>query len=390
MDDLKRDADELAAEIVAWRRGLHRRPELGFEEIRTSAFVADRLRALGLTVRTGIAKTGVAGRLAAKSASRPPVLLRADLDALPIQEEAGREYGSEVPGAMHACGHDGHIAMLLGAATLLAARRDALPQDVTFCFQPAEEGQGGAAAMIEDGVLDFSGAGSAFALHLWTPYPSGTLHVRPGPIMAAQDEFLATVTGRGGHGAQPHLAADPVVAAAAGIVALQTIVSRSVDPMEPAVVSVGSLHAGSAPNVIPDEAHLHGTLRSFREDVRLLLRRRVQEVLENTAQAAGCRSDVRILPGFPAVVNDPAAVERVRRAGRGVLGKEGVIESPPLAASEDFAYFLREVPGAFVLLGAGGPGAGGLHAPHHSPRFDFDESVLPRGAELLARLALEP
>jgi amidohydrolase len=389
VDELRRDADRLAADLVAWRRELHRHPELGFEEHRTAAFAAERLRALGFEVRTGLARTGVVARLAAKSASRPPVLLRADLDGLPIQEEAGREYGSEVRGAMHACGHDGHVAMLIGAASLLASRRDALPQDVIFCFQPAEEGLGGAKAMIEAGVLEFSGAKSAFALHLWTPYPSGTLHVRPGPIMAAQDEFLATVTGRGGHGAQPHLAADPIVAAAAGIVALQSIVARSVDPMEPAVVTVGSLHAGSAPNVIPDEARMHGTLRSFREDVRVLLRERVQQVLDGTARAAGCRCDVTIRPGYPPVVNDPAAVERVRRAGRAVLGAEGVIESPPLAASEDFAYFLREVPGAFALLGAGGPGVGGRHAPHHSPRFDFDESVLPRGAELLARIALE-
>ncbi len=388
MDTLKRDADRLGPEIVAWRRHLHRHPELGFEEHRTGEFVARRLRDLGLEVRAGMARTGVAARLAAGSASQPPILLRADMDALPIQEEPGPEYASEVPGTMHACGHDGHVAMLLGAASLLASRRDALPRDVAFCFQPAEEGLGGAREMIEAGVLEFSGARSAYALHLWTPYAAGTLHVRKGAMMAAQDEFVATVTGRGGHGAEPHRALDPIVAVAQGIVALQSVVSRSVDPLEPAVVTVGSLHAGSAPNVIPGEARMHGTLRSFREEVRELLRERVREVLEGTSRAAGCRLDLEIRPGYPVAVNDGAAVERFRRAGTAVLGPENVIESPPLAASEDFAYFLREIPGAIALLGAGGVGRG-AGAPHHSSRFDFDESVLPRGAEILAHLALD-
>jgi amidohydrolase len=388
MDTLKQNAERLGPEIVTWRRHLHRHPELGFQEHRTAAFVAERLRALGLEVKTGVARTGVVARLAAGSASQSPILLRADMDALPIQEEPGPEYASTVPGAMHACGHDGHVAMLLGAASLLASRRDALPRDVTFVFQPAEEGQGGAREMIEQGVLAFSGAESAYALHLWTPFAAGTLHVRSGAMMAAQDEFVATVSGRGGHGAEPHRCRDPLVAAALGIVALQSVVSRAVDPLDPAVVTVGSFHAGSAPNVIPDEASMRGTLRSFRDEVRALLRERVREVLEGTSRAAGCSLRLEILPGYPAVVNDPEAVERFRRAGAVALGPDKVIDSPPLAVSEDFAYFLREVPGAIALLGAGRPG--GVDAvPHHSPRFDFDESVLPLGAEILARLALE-
>ncbi len=210
----------------------------------------------------------------------------------------------------------------------------------------------------------------------------------PGPILAAQDEFEAVLGGRGGHGAQPHLAIDPVVAVAHAVVALQSIVARSVDPLEPAVVTVGSLHAGSAPNVIPDEAWMQGTLRSFREDVRALLRERVREVIEGSARAHGCRVGLEIRPGYPVVVNDAGAVERVRRAGAATLGAANVVESPPLAVSEDFAYFLQRVPGAFFLLGAGNPGRG-MDAPHHSPRFDFDESVLPKGAEILARLALD-
>ena len=265
---LRERADDLREKLVEWRRDLHRNPELGFCEYRTSAFVSSWLGQIGVEVRTVVAETGVLGVLRARSASGPAVLLRADMDALPIQEVAGREYGSTVDGRMHACGHDGHVAMLLGAATLLADRPEELTRDVVFCFQPGEEGFGGAERMIQEGALDWVEVGSAYALHLWSLFPSGTVQVRVGPIMAAQDEFTARLIGRGGHGAQPHTTLDPIVAASQAIVALQSIVARTIDPLEAAVVTVGSVHAGTAPNIIPDQATFEGTLRSLSEPVR--------------------------------------------------------------------------------------------------------------------------
>lgn len=388
-DRLRAEAQALSGEIVAWRRHLHRNPELSLAEHRTAEFVAERLRAMRVEVHAGVAGTGVAGLLRARTGRAPAVLLRADMDALPVQEVEGREYGSRVAGRMHACGHDGHVAMLLGAARLLATRTDELLQDVVLCFQPAEEGPGGAAAMIGAGVLDLVETGSVWGMHLWSAYEVGTVHVRSGPTMAAQDEFSARVVGRGGHGAQPHVAVDPIVAAAHGVAALQSIVSRSVDPLEAAVVTVGAFEAGSAANVIPDEARLRGTLRSFSAPVRALLRRRVREVLEGAAAAFGCSLVFELKPGYPAVVNDAQAVAHVRALAACVVGPDGVHEPPPLAAAEDFAYFLEQRPGAFLFLGAGNA-AQGIDAPHHSPRFDIDEAALPLGAELWARLALAP
>lgn len=386
-DELKRRVAELTESLVAWRRALHKRPELGFVEHETAAFVAARLRELEIDVRTGVATTGVVGVLRAKAPSRPPVLLRADMDALPVSEAPGRSYGSEIAGRMHACGHDGHMAMLLGAASVLSAVRERTDRDIVLCFQPGEEGFGGADAMIREGVLSEHGVAEAYGLHLWSLFPVGTVHVRSGPTMAAQDEFVATMVGKAGHGAMPHEARDPVVAAAQAVVALQSVVARSIDPIQPAVVSIGSLHAGTAPNVIPEAATMHGTLRSFDEGVREILRLRVREVLEGTAAAAGCRLEFTLSPGYPAVVNDAEAVSRVRRHAALVVGAANVVDTAPMAAAEDFAYFLRQVPGAFTFIGAGNV-ARGITAPHHAPQFDIDESALPIGTELLVRIAL--
>ena len=309
------------------------------------------------------------------------------MDALPIAEAPGRSYGSEVAGKMHACGHDGHVAMLLGAASVLAAVRERLDRDVVFCFQPGEEGFGGAEAMIREGVLIEHGVAEVYGLHLWSLFPVGTVQIRSGPAMAAQDEFVATMVGKAGHGAMPHEACDPIVAAAQAVVALQSVVARSIDPIQPAVVSVGSLHGGTAANVIPEAATMHGTLRSFDEGVRTTLRRRVREVLEGTAVAAGCRLEFTLHPGYPAVVNDAEAVARVRLHAALVVGAANVVDPAPMAAAEDFAYFLQQAPGAFAFIGAGNV-ARGITAPHHAPQFDIDEAALPIGTELLARIAL--
>jgi len=388
-DAIKQRSNQLAPELVAWRRQLHQHPELGYDVHETAAFVESRLRELGLETRTGIAENGVVGLLRAESPEGPAVLLRADMDALPIQEVSGREYGSKVPDRMHACGHDGHMAMLLGAATLLSERRDSLKRDVVLCFQPAEEGGAGGQRMVEEGVLDLVETGAVYALHLWSLWEAGTVHVRPGPMMAAVDEFSARIVGRGGHAAQPHDNIDPIVAGAQAVNALQSIVSRNVDPMESAVVTVGAFNAGSATNIIPDQAELKGTMRSFTDEVRELLRRRVPEVLEGAARTAGCSLEFEMLCGYPAVVNDARAVEIVRREATAAVGEANVNEPAPMACAEDFSFFLNERPGAFIMVGAGNRKKG-IDAPHHSPRFDIDESALPRGAELLARLALSP
>jgi amidohydrolase len=388
-DDLKRRADELEPRLVAWRRHLHQNPELGFELPRTSAFVVAELERLDLEVHTGLADTGVAAVLRAPTPEGPAVLLRADMDALPIQEVEGREYGSKVPDRMHACGHDGHTSMLLGAATLLSADRDALKRDVVFCFQPAEEGGGGGQRMVEDGVLELVETGSVYGLHLWSLTEVGKVEVKPGPFMAAVDEFEARIVGRGGHGAMPQDNVDPIVAASQAVLGLQSIVSRNVDPMDSAVVTVGSFRGGSAPNIIPDDVRLLGTMRSFKEATRELLRRRVREVLEAAARGAGCELEFELVCGYPPVINDVRAAELARLAAEQVFGEDNVIEPSPLACAEDFSYYLQERPGVFVFVGAGNREKG-ITAPHHSANFDIDEAALPRGVELLARLALSP
>jgi amidohydrolase len=382
---MKKEAEALSGKLIDWRRTIHRHPEPAFAEVQTAALVATALTRLGLTVKTGVGKTGVVADLVGQSDRT--IALRADMDALPVQEPPGREYGSQVQGFMHACGHDAHVAMLLGAAELLASRKAALAGSVRFIFQPGEEGAGGAAAMLADGAFEGKRKPAAvFGIHCWPFLPAGTFAVRGGPVMAASDKFKIVLHGKGGHGAYPHLAKDSILAGSQIVSALQAIVAREVDPVESAVVSVNVFRAGTKENVIPAGGELLGTSRSFRVDVRELIERRVREIAEGIARSFGVEASVEYERGTPPVVNDAAFAAFVRQVGEETLGKEAAAEHPPSMGAEDFALFLGLAPGAFARIGVGTTGKPVCSL--HSPEFDVDERALPLGAALHAAVAL--
>ncbi len=380
------DAHAMYDRLVAWRRDLHRHPELGYEEHRTSSLIAEHLSDLGLRVQQGVARTGVVGLLEG-GREGPTLLLRFDMDALPVEEENDVPYRSEYPGRMHACGHDGHVAIGLATATLLSRYREEVPGRVKFVFQPAEEGLGGALRMVREGVLENPRPDMAFGLHLWNPIPVGDVVVQPGPLMAAAARFDIDVVGRGGHGAQPHLTVDALVAAAHIVTGLQTIVSRNVDPLEALVLTVGELHAGSAFNIIPGQASLRGTLRTFSMNTMHMAQSRLRSLAEGMAQAYGARADVRSEVISPPVVNDEKATALVRRVARSLLGEEHVVTIKPVMVSEDMAEFLTRVPGCFFLVGARNEEKGIVYG-HHHPRFDIDEEALPIGTALMTGIVL--
>jgi amidohydrolase len=375
------EAQSLQDEMVVLRRDLHAHPELGFQERRTARLVAEHLHAAGLEVREGLADTGVLGRLEGAQAGRT-VWLRFDMDALPVTEETGAPYASQNPGVMHACAHDGHVAIGLTLARLLARHRGDLHGRVVFAFQPAEEGQGGAERMIADGALE-PRPDLALVLHLWNPLPLGQAAISPGPVMAAADLVRITVRGKGGHGAFPHQTVDPIVAAAQIVTALQTVVSRNVDPLATAVLTMGTIHGGTAFNVIADEVELTGTVRTFAATVREQILQRLVAIAQGTAAALGATAEVAIKPISPAVVNNPAATRLVHEAAAAILGEAHVLDAYQTMGAEDAALFLQAVPGCYFFLGSANPERG-LAAPHHSPRFDFDEAALPLGVAILA------
>jgi amidohydrolase len=366
-------------ELVAWRRDLHRHPELGFQEHRTAGIVAEHLAQLGFDVQTGVATTGVIGVLRGAHPG-PVVMVRADMDALPITEANDHEFVSENPGVMHACGHDGHTAIGMGVASVLAQHREELAGTVKMVFQPAEEGLGGAAKMIDEGALEEPRPDVAFGLHLLSIVPSGLVLAGNGPVMAACETFRIVVRGRGGHGAMPQQTVDPLVAGAHIVTALQTVVSRNVDPSEVAVVSVGRFHAGEASNVIAGSAEMAGTVRTFRTATRKLVVERIYEVAEGTARALGAVAQVTTSDLNPPVINEEAVAQHLRAAAQRVVGVEHVSTEQRLMGSEDMAFFLTEVPGCFFFLGAG---RSSEEYTHHHPRFDFDEGVLPVGVAIL-------
>jgi amidohydrolase len=372
---------------IELRRDFHRHPEIAHREHRTAGIIAERLRSLGMDdVRTGVGQTGVVAVLHGGRAGRT-VMLRADMDALPLTEaDRGQPYRSTNPNAHHACGHDGHVAILLSVAEMLSAGRAELPGAVSFVFQPAEERVGGAEGMIRDAALE-PRPEACFGLHLWNELEVGRVDARPGPIYASADAFDITLTGSGGHGAMPHQVADPIVASAELIVALQTLVSRETPPLEPAAFTIGSIHGGTAPNIIPARVELQGTLRAFDPAVRERLLSRLEHFVRSHGEMFRVQSTLTMTDCCPACINDPAMTELVQRVAADVVGSDHVSSNTRTTGADDMSLFLREVPGCYFFVGSSNAQKG-LDSPHHSPTFDFDERALEIGANVLYRSAL--
>jgi hippurate hydrolase len=389
---MKNDALEMLrlyqAELVHIRRDIHAHPELGFEEKRTSQLVADKLAAWGVEVHRGLAKTGVVGVIKGRKDSGRAIGLRAVMDCLPMQETGDIAHKSTSPGRMHACGHDGHTTMLLGAARYLAQSRN-FEGTVNLIFQPAEEGGGGGRVMVEEGLFTKFPCDAVYALHNWPGLEPGRIAVRPGPMMAATDEIKLRISGRGGHAALPHLAVDPVVIAAHVITALQTVASRNANPVDALVVSLCSMQTSQvgAFNVIPAHVELIGTVRTFTPEMRDLAERRIREITAAVAQGLGGGAEIEYRRGYPATVNAEAESLFAARVGEKVFGKGNVVtDHEPTMGGEDFSYMLQARPGAYVFLGQGGMAGGCLL---HNPRYDFNDEVIPLGAGYLAALVEE-
>lgn len=398
-EKIRKAAAALSERLVAFRRDFHQFPEIGFEERRTAGIIAGRLRELGLDdVKTGVAHTGVVGLLrgrgtpaesGAEAAERSgrTVALRADMDALPIEEATGAPYASKQPRRMHACGHDAHAAMLLGAAEVLAGLRDWLPGNVKFIFQPAEEGPGGAEVMIREGVLRDPPVDAIAMIHVYPNIPTGEAGIRSGPACAAVDTFYLKIIGQGGHGASPHLAVDSIAVAAQVISTLQTIVSREVPPVQPAVITVGTIEGGYRHNIIAPEVRLSGTVRTFDPELRRSMPERIRRIVGGVTAAMRAEFELDYEDGYPAQYNDAALTGLLQSSAEAVLGPGRVHEIVhPTMGAEDFAYFCREIPGTSLRLGAGNPDKGCVNMLHH-PKFDLDEDALPLGTAILAQFA---
>ncbi len=374
-------------DLTTLRRDLHAHPELGFEEVRTSGIVAAGLQALGIEVHRGIGKTGVVGVIRGKRCDSGRMIgLRADMDALPMGEANDFAYRSTKPGLMHGCGHDGHTAILLGTARYLAQTRN-FDGTAVLIFQPAEEGLGGAKAMLDDGLFDTFPCDAVYALHNWPGLPAGTIGVNPGPMMAAADRFEIVIQGRGGHGAHPYQTIDPVTVAGHLITALQTVVSRNVNPLDSAVLSIGSVQAGhpGAMSVIPGEARMVGTVRTFRKSVQEMVEQRMRELASSIAGAFGATAQLKYERIYPATLNTPQHAMLVADIATEMIGKENVVRDlTPSMGSEDFSFMLQARPGAYFRLGQGGAESGCVL---HNPHFDFNDAVIPLGSAMFAALA---
>lgn len=393
MPDFLSHAKELFPYTQSLRRDFHRHPELGFREIRTGGIVAKELENLGLEVTKGVGRTGVVGLLEGTKPG-PTLLLRFDMDALPITEDTGAEYASQNAGVMHACGHDGHTAIGLTVARILHSHREELAGTIKFCFQPSEEGTngeevGGNMMMILDGVLDSPRVDMTLGLHLWNDKPVGWVSVAKGPVMAGAETFAISITGKGGHGAIPQATVDPVIAAAQIVNALQTIVSRNVAPLDTAVVSVTTINAGTAFNIIPQTAQLTGTIRTFDNKVRQMVVDRVEEIVRGVGEAMGCQVEVSVKRVTPALINNEEIVSVVQDAARHVLPESSLDTSGYITmGSEDMAFMQEKVPGCYFFVGSN-DSSRHLDYGHHHPKFDFDEEALVRASALMASAAVD-
>ena len=384
LSQIRLDIRSLQPQLVEWRRHLHQRPELGFKEQLTAQLIAQKLQEWGIEHQTGIAQTGIVATI---PSNRPgPVLaIRADMDALPVQEENDVPYRSMHDGVMHACGHDGHVAIALGTAYYLSQHRDDFAGTVKIIFQPAEEGPGGAKPMVEAGVLKNPDVDAIIGLHLWNNLPLGTVGVRSGALMAAVECFSCTILGKGGHGAMPHQTVDSVVVSAQIVNALQTIVARNVDPIESAVVTVGELHAGTAHNVIAGTARMSGTVRYFNPKFEGYFGKRLEQVIAGVCQSQGASYELDYWHLYPPVINDVKIAELVRSVASEVIETPaGIVPECQTMGGEDMAFFLQAVPGCYFFLGSANP-TKDLAYPHHHPRFDFDETALGMGVEIFIR-----
>lgn len=375
---------ELKDRVINIRRDLHRIPETAYTEKKTSAYVAAYLNNLGLEVQTGIAQYGVIG-LMKTDRPGPTLMIRADMDALPLKEDTGLPFASEHEGVMHACGHDAHMAMVLGAATVLNKIKNELKGNIKFLFQPAEEGPGGAEPMIEAGVMENPKVDYSIGCHVWPDIPEGTIGVRPGPFMAAMDRFDIKIKGRGGHGAMPHVCVDALEVGTQVVSAFQRIVSRHMDPLEPTVVTVGTFHAGTAFNIIPAEAELSGTTRTFNQDTWNTWESRVEKVVRGVCESMGVDFELKYSQGYPVTINDESAAEVVRRCAEKVVGEDRVVMPQKTMGGEDFAFYLQKSKGCFFALGVGREGA----VPVHNQQFDFNEEVLLLGMQTHCQVGLE-
>ena len=383
-----KDAENLFPFTQALRRDIHKHPEIGFEEVRTSGIVAKALSELGLEVKTGIAKTGVVGILKGKKEG-PVILIRADMDALPIQEETNAEYMSINDGVMHACGHDGHTAVLLSVAKLLKSHEDDLAGTIKFVFQPAEEGLGGAEGMIADGVLRDPKPDITLALHVWNDKPVGWFGISQGPSMAGAEIFKIKVKGKGGHGAAPHLANDPILAASHIVTALQSISSRNIPPLKSSVVSVCQINGGNAFNVIPQDVQMAGTIRTFDPEVRERVLERFEVIVYGIAETMGCTAEIELTRFTPAVINDVEIATKVKKTAESLFPEGDIDPSNYITmGSEDMAFMMEEVPGCFIFVGSANSEKH-LDASHHHPLFDIDEQALVNAVALLSAAVMD-